>query len=512
MLTDRFDHGIGVKIASMPKLVDSLVAKPILVNYIDIDKPEDIELLKNKSFMWYTNAELDGVARCSCGASQRYLGTICRKCGSEVINPIEEKPTAQLWLYVPDRIAPILTCQAFRKLQLLMEFKSGKDGGNASMDVLVWLINPNYREPKTKSRIVGFTASFYAEFPKYKRGINDFYKYFDAIIAFMMEYTKVTKKVSVPWQNMYKYIQVNRETIFTRWLGFPSRIIFAVENVSYGTFADPSFELVMDALYTASGIEVPKYNGGDRDIEIRIAKALINMSKFYTYAYKEIIGSKEGIARGHQYGTRTPYNARAIVTSIEGAHSSADEMHLGWPIAINMLQQYIYNRLIRNGLNPSQANSKLRLALHKYDKDIDDIFDDLIEEAKLLRTNVNLITGERLPGIPMTLHRNPTLVRLANQFLRVTKIFKNPKDPVVAMSPLAMYQPNTDLDGDGLNIRFMLDEYDRMICERYHPRTGVFSTNIPGRVSTAVQMPDEGCATISNFLKKSRKITGQVRG
>jgi hypothetical protein len=28
-------------------------------------------------------------------------------------------------------------------------------------------------------------------------------------------------------------------------------MIFAVENVSYGTFADPSFEMVMDAIYTA---------------------------------------------------------------------------------------------------------------------------------------------------------------------------------------------------------------------------------------------------------------------
>ena len=520
MFTKRELKGIGQRIANLDDIMANLKNKPILINTVDINNKLDIEQLKSSAFMWYNNAMLDGIATCACGKTERKVGLICRHCGTEVTNPIEEKPVSNLWLYVPDRIAPILTTRTFKMLQTLMSLKSVKgEGAPENMDVMSWLIYPNYRPPINKTRYMSFINAFKTDFKDYRRSITDFYNNFDAIFEWMKMYHGVpadpTKKVNdksyIPWRAVDRFIKANRDNLFTRWLPFPSRVIFAVENVSYCTFADPSFDLVMDAIYTASGIESENFRGSDREIETKIAKALISMSAFSDASLKTIVGSKEGLARGHQYGTRMHYNARLVVSSIRGAHRY-DEIHLGWGAAVNMLQQYIYNRLFRKGLSPKEIDQRIRKAIHVYNKEIDEIFDQLIEDGRKLACNYDPVTGEHLHGIPMTVHRNPTLVHLANQLFRLTKIFKNPKDAVIAQSPLAMFQPNTDLDGDTLNVRFPIDEYDRMICERFHPRTGVFSTNIPGEVSTAVQMPDEVCACISNYLKDSRLATGQKRG
>lgn len=520
MFTKPELKGIGQRIASLDATIAALKVKPTLINNININSREDIEKLKNLSFMWYTNSVLDGIATCACGKTERAVGLKCRHCGTEVTNPIEEVPVSHLWLYVPDRFGPIITTRTFKMFKTLMELKSDKrEGASESMDVMSWLIYSHYKYPSTKTRCLSFINAFKTAFPNYRRCITDFHDNFDAIFEWMKDYHGVpkdpTKKLGnknyIAWRAMDLFVKENRANLFTRWLPFPSRIIFAVENASYGTFADPSFELVMDALYTVSGIDSDSYKGTDTEIETRIAKALISMSAFSDAALKTVVGSKEGLSRGHQYGTRMHYNARLVVTSIKGAHRY-DEVHLGWGATVNMLQTYIYNRLLRKGQSPSQINRKIRTAIHVYDKEIDEIFDELIETGRKLPCNRNPVTGEGLPGIPITVHRNPTLVRLANQFFRLTHVFKNPKDAVVAQSPLDMFLPNTDLDGDILNVRFPIDEYDRLSCERFHPRTGVFSTNIPGEVSIGVQMPDEICAMISNFLKHGRRITGQTRG
>jgi hypothetical protein len=520
VFTKRELSGISQKIANLDNIMANLKVKPILINGINLHNKGDVDDLKSKAFMWYSNATLEGIASCACGATERKVGLKCRHCGTEVTNPIEEVPVSNLWLYVPDRFKGILTTRTFKMLQTLMELKSVKgEGSPENMDVMSWLIYPNYRHPLNKTRCLSFVNTFKADFPNYRRCISDFHDNFDAIFEWMKNYHGVpkdpTKRVNdkrlMSWRAVEQFIKVNRDNLFTRWLPFPSRIIFAVENVSYCTFADPAFEMVMDAIYTASGIESENFKGTDREIETKIAKALISMSAFSDVALKTIVGSKEGLARGHQYGTRMHYNARLVVSSIRGAHRY-DEIHLGWGATVNMLQQYIYNRLLRKGLSPTEINFRIRKAIHVYDKEIDEIFDRLIEDGRKLACNYDMATGEYLPGIPMTVHRNPTLVHLANQLFRLTYVFKNPKDAVIAQSPLAMFQPNTDLDGDTLNVRFPIDEYDRMICERFHPRTGVFSTNIPGEVSSAVQMPDEVCACISNFLKDSRLATGQKRG
>lgn len=520
MFTRQELKGIGQRIASLDDIVANLKIKPTLINNININSREDIEELKNKSFMWYTNSVLDGIATCACGKTERSVGLKCRHCGTEVTNPIEEKPVSHLWLYVPDRFGPILTTRTFKMFKQLMMLKSDKrEGASESMDVMAWLIYSHYKYPSTKTRCLSFINAFKTSFPNYRRCITDFYTNFDAIFEWMKDYHGVPKdptkklgnKTYIAWRAVDEFVRVNRNNLFTRWLPFPSRIIFAVENVSYCTFADPSFEMVMDAIYTVSGIDSDSYKGTDSEIETRIAKALISMTAFTDAALQTVVGSKEGLARGHQYGTRMHYNARLVVSSIKGAHRY-DEIHLGWGATVNMLQQYIYNRLLRKGKSPTEIDKAIRTAIHVYDKEIDEIFDELIEAGRYLPCNINIATGERLPGIPMTVHRNPTLVRLANQFFRLTKVFKNPKDAVIAQSPLCMYLPNTDLDGDTLNVRFPIDDYDRMICEQFHPRTGVFSTNIPGEVSIGVQMPDEVCAMMSNFLKAGRRITGQTRG
>ncbi len=520
MFTRQELKGIGQRIASLDDIVANLKIKPTLINNININSREDIEELKNKSFMWYTNSVLDGIATCACGKTERSVGLKCRHCGTEVTNPIEEKPVSHLWLYVPDRFGPILTTRTFKMFKQLMMLKSDKrEGASESMDVMSWLIYSHYKYPSTKTRCLSFINAFKTSFPNYRRCITDFYTNFDAIFEWMKDYHGVPKdptkklgnKTYIAWRAVDEFVRVNRNNLFTRWLPFPSRIIFAVENVSYCTFADPSFEMVMDAIYTVSGIDSDSYKGTDSEIETRIAKALISMTAFTDAALQTVVGSKEGLARGHQYGTRMHYNARLVVSSIKGAHRY-DEIHLGWGATVNMLQQYIYNRLLRKGKSPTEIDKAIRTAIHVYDKEIDEIFDELIEAGRYLPCNINIATGERLPGIPMTVHRNPTLVRLANQFFRLTKVFKNPKDAVIAQSPLCMYLPNTDLDGDTLNVRFPIDDYDRMICEQFHPRTGVFSTNIPGEVSIGVQMPDEVCAMMSNFLKAGRRITGQTRG
>ena len=60
MFTKRELSGISQKIANLDNIMANLKVKPILINGINLHNKGDVDDLKSKAFMWYSNATLEG--------------------------------------------------------------------------------------------------------------------------------------------------------------------------------------------------------------------------------------------------------------------------------------------------------------------------------------------------------------------------------------------------------------------------------------------------------------------
>jgi DNA-directed RNA polymerase beta' subunit len=149
----------------------------------------------------------------------------------------------------------------------------------------------------------------------------------------------------------------------------------------------------------------------------------------------EKVAKKPGSMRKHLYGTRSHFTFRGVITSFSSS-LPYDDLHVPWQILTTAFRPHVLNKLINKYNYTHEAASDLLFrSTLKFNKLIATIGEELIAESKY-------------KGIPVILHRNPSLL-LGSAVLRYITIFKtDPIDTTIGCSILGMKSSNADVDGD----------------------------------------------------------------
>ena len=481
--------GIGIRPIDLNREFLNLNHQPVLINHFNMAKPEERERLKELMFTYYDDTSLEIVPSCKGGhiKGDSHIGKRCKICQTEVTKPPEEIPESLLWFKVPDGIGDILTPIAWSLLSKVMTY--------AKSNMLEWLVNPNYKTVGSNPKLLKFRSLIAEELPDLKRGVTHFYENFDRIWsvlykAFSFRGDAGDKK---KWVEANVFVGMYRNILFTRYIPFPSRLLFVIESTPYTSYGDKRMFIAFNAMNQVAGLEVTEKKV--RAQESRIAKCVSELSLFYSSFVKEVLGKKPGMFRGHVYAGRGNFTARAVITSISEPHEY-DECELPWAVSLKLLEPMIWNRLInRYSFSSNEAVKYTRDHAQKSSDIINAIFDDLLMSTKH-------------KGIPVIIHRNPSLDRLSMQQLFVMWINRDPYSSVFRISNMILTAPNADFDGDQLNCKLTLDDREFAVASRIHPSMGALSIETPRMVSSAVQQQPETVAMLMNYLAEGNKLCG----
>ncbi len=448
----------------------------ILLNDYNLNAEEDKKKLDKILYTRYEGDALEVMPSCECGHLTGGLleGVRCRICGYTCVAVYEREIESSVWMAPPPDVVTFINPIVWVMLSKSMTF--------SGLNVLEYLTNPTYQPQRYPEK--EFARLRELNIP---RGINHFYKHFDEIMQVLMDRRLISVRRAdrkIFWQ----FIEENREAIFSNYLPLPSKMAFIAEQTNMGFITDtatmtPAFE----AIRTVQTTENP---ARPLSLAQRQARAILvtkNMAQYYMNFFGRPLGSREGWARKHVFGSRLYFTFRAVISSLSDPHSY-DEIHLPWSLSVQVFKAHITNKLLKLGMTPKVCARYINEHTLNYDPLLDSIFQELISESPC-------------GGIPIILQRNPTLHRLSAQRLRVTKIKTDVTDITTSMSVLVLKGPNADFDGDALNGLIILDTYMFDKLERLAPHHGVLDLLKPCSVSGKIDLPGPVKSTIGAFLR-----------
>lgn len=431
--------GVHLALEDHDKLFNNLSNPPILVNDIDTLSQEDRQKFNDLISTRYEGDSLSVIPSCDCGVlSGGYnLGKVCGVCHTEVQQSTEKRIESTLWMKAPDGVYGFINPNVW--LMFEKYFSSKK------LCLIEWLCNPNlhYDNPNNESlnrlKRYGF-----------KRGYNYFIENFDTIMNALYDIFAIHKRLEI--QHFKMTMRKYRHCIFSEYLPIPSKVAFVTEQNDSTLTSDTSTSLAINAVRTMSSIKQAIRPLMPKQLENRTLKCVKQIANYYEETYKTRIASKDGFIRKHKISGRLHYTARAVIVSLSDIHEY-DEIHLPWGLSVGLLRTHLTNKLMKLGYTPRGAASLLQESISQYHPLVDQLLEELIAEAPEIDEYAeHAQTNQKRKGIPTILQRNPSLHRLSAQFMRVTKIIKDPNIQTISMSVLSLSGPNADLGGNLTNI------------------------------------------------------------
>lgn len=447
-------------------IVANLPMAPIIANNLDTSTKEGVERLQALIFTRYQDDLISATPKCSCGAltGGYNKGIRCNICYTECVDVLDKPLESTVWIEAPPDIEKFISPGAW--IVLSNAFAASK----STFNLLEWLVNPRYPDPKPKS--LYYKVCGLLNIDRENRNLNYFYHHFEDIMLRVVTYRILHKKpknvagmtdqdVRNAFKQMHedhrsgayiltttplggyhrdyikerefatfilKYVhQKNR--IFTKWLPMPSALGIILETNNSGTWGEADLLVAIDAMYAITQLKLSI--SADR-FGMQNRRAVLCTKKMAEYGeafIKKTAGSKEGMFRRHICGGRIPFSMRAVISSINAPHTH-DELHLPWTPAVQFFRLDIINKLFKRGYGPKQANSLVDSSTRIYNPLIDEIFQELIQEAG--------------GGIWCTWQRSPSLLKGSIQLMRVTRVKTRVTDRTVSWSVNATNMPNAD--------------------------------------------------------------------
>lgn len=379
------------------------------ISYMSVDFKELEELI-------YTKYEdmISLIPQCSCGKTKGgwLLNKTCSYCGTKVKRTF-------------DNIEPIFWIEKLRDdLPFLNPgfYMLLRDTVSKKVDFPRWISDTTYNPPRIPPLF--YQIADYIGGRSYKNFINNIEK-----ILIFLKNNSVFKSSLPKSERIHDLIEVynhNKDVLFSDYLPIPNRRMFVMEINSKGKFP---------TTFVSDAVEITRFaivanNATDKRLEINTAKILAKITKLFDNYNKEF-GAKEGIIRKHIYGTRSHFTARAVITSLP-TYYDYDEIHVPWIFGPTIFRPHLLNIFVnRLGMNYKEADKLLLEASTRYIPEVDEALQILIKECPF-------------KGIPVLIHRNPSLLIGSSQRVYITKFKTNVDDTTISLNTLIVKSPNGD--------------------------------------------------------------------
>lgn len=364
------------------KMIDKGI-NPIIVNDLPCTTEEDKEKIRELTLNRLSSDTLSIIPTCggTCRATtaRNMLGRICPRCGNEVRSPMGDVSKSLLWMRAPQGVDKLVNLLAWKMLSTY--FTKG------GYDALCYLTDSAYNPG---------TARIPIEIDKlaargHQRDLNYFVANFDQILSdLMMIYPEKPNK---PYSELYAWIDDHRDRIFTKFQEIPSKSTFIADQTIVGQYMEETIQEQIDTIYHVVSIDRDFYDKNPRVISNRTARVLSRQAEFYNNYTITNYQPKPGHYRRQMYGTRTPWAARGVISSVTGHHDS-DDVEIPWRIAVPMFQHHLMGKLMRAGDLVNDAYGKILGHVAVYNEQIHKFLDEIFGE----------FPGGRGPA--MILHRN----------------------------------------------------------------------------------------------------------
>ncbi len=438
----------------------------IIINDLPIDSIED---LVNNTFVVY-DKKLDMVPKCLCGELRgMYLkGEYCNKCGTKVMDRFRDlKPLFWIRKFKDD--LPFLSPYVWGMFNQLM----GKE------DYMRWLTDTTYN-PKQPPAFLHTIAAVIGG-----RGYKNVIENLELIIDVLKNNSKFNKPdKQLDLKILADLIKNHKSEIFSDYIPVLDKNFFIKEKVNKEIFTS---DLLGDVnnIVTLAIITANKSKVTDKRYEITTAKIISYTSNLFNKYVRENLSGKKKLVRKHIYGARAHFTARAVITAISGKHQY-DELHIPWIIAVELLRPHLINKLTKRGYNYRVASEKVFAAETTYDKEIDEIFQELIKESP---------EG----GIPVLFQRNPSLLQSSSLYLRITKIKTDLQDNTISLSTMVVKLPNGDYDGDAMNLILLIDNKMADLAKTLEPHYGIINLDY-FKINGLLYIPSTILPTVASYL------------
>ena len=466
--------GVYQELEDFDLLFSQLRIQPIVLNGLEQNTREETERVNKLIYTKYTDDLLNNLPSCECGemAGEYNIDVVCQACHTPVKSPTEQNLDPILWIKAPEGVRALINPTFWSILNARFT--------RSSYSVIRWLCDTSYQPPVKKPKLMEVVESM-----GFSRGLNNFVDNFDVIIEKLCN-MKAFRLKKGQVDHVVEMIRMFRGRIFCQFMPVPNKSLLVIEETNTATYVDPVVTGAVNAIRNMIGID-SLINGFSRSVkENRTIKAIDMFADFYDGIYKDTFAKKEGIFRKHVYGTRSHFSFRAVISSLTDAHRY-DELHIPWGIGISVLRIHLLNKLLRRGYTPNSAFGFLNAHSRKYHPLLDELFQELINEAPQ-------------GGIPVVFQRNPSLERGSAQALVITKVKTDVDDPTVGLSILIVKGFNADFDGDQLNGTLSLDYDTWLSLENLAPHMSSLDLNAPRNVATNLSMPKTVVATIANWV------------
>lgn len=416
--------GLHAVIVNHDQVFDRLTEQPVIANDYDISRPQELTALQHHVYQHYRKDTIDEGASCYC---EKHTGTfkvgyVCEDCNTPVMSTTDQPLTSKLWIRAPKGVKALINPQVWLILSNALTL--------SDFNVLEWLTNTSYSHKSGRS----FSQDTRKRFQRLqetgiKRGLNNFITHFDSIISTLFE-KNIINTTKVNKDDLWDFLQTYRNCIFSEYIPIPSRRTFVVESNVSGTYLDEVIGQAMDAVLTIAGVQSADVFLDETTTQNRTVKAIRQLGGYYAQNTKDNLQPKPGVWRRHVLGTRSPWSARGVITSLSGPHRT-EELHLPWGMAVQLLKYHLLNKLIaRENMTPSEGVRFLNEYTLAYHPLLDSLFQELVMETKDSR------------GIAVLFNRNPTLQRGSIQRFFVTKIKTDPRINTISMPTGALRSPN----------------------------------------------------------------------
>lgn len=416
-----------LKLIQYDDLYNRLDTDKILLNTQDVFSTENREILDLLIMKNYSEDNLSIIPSCQCGELKGayYVGDVCHMCHTTVTSSVDDNISFLLWLYKPQEverfISPIV-------LSFLLErYKITKP----NVPLIKYILFPNYvidRKQQKKNLAQLEKLEFLLKHHNIKRGYNSFVQNFFAIIRLLED--NFVKHKPAKREVFIRFLQERQDKIFSNYLPFPNKIMFAMDTNELGKFIDKNLLNPINVIRRVTGIDL--YTKPSAVKQLKVAKSLVDLAEFYKGYMKKNFFKKPGLIRKQIGSARPHFTGRAVVTSIPGPHAY-DELHLPWSLSCTLFREHILNRLYVRGYSYKNAVNFLLYHNKIYHPTLDEIFREIIAAAG--------------GGIKAMFNRNPSLHRGSIQTVRITTIKTRVTDNTFGVSYLIAKSFNMDFDG-----------------------------------------------------------------